>query len=337
MELNFSFVIPVYNRPDEIRELFNSFLGLEGDQPYEIVLVEDGSSQVAARVVEEYRNSLDITYLVKANTGPGDSRNYGMQQAKGNYFIILDSDVLLPADYLKAVKTALSEKYVDCFGGPDRAHKNFSQVQKAVDYAMTAILTTGGIRGGGKKGGRGFEPRSFNMGLSEKAFRDTSGFGNIHPGEDPDLSIRLKEKGYSLGLIPGAYVFHKRRISFRAFYRQVHKFGKVRPILNHWHPGSARLTYWFPACFLLGLLFSLFLPVILPAPIGYLPMGLFGGYFLLLLADAWTRSGSLVVAVMAVWAVLLQFTAYGLGFLESTILVTFSGKRPQEVFPELFF
>ncbi len=336
MELHFSFVIPVYNRPQEIRELFNSMRDLEGEYPYEIVLVEDGSTRDASQVVEEFRKFLPITYLVKPNSGPGDSRNYGMKRAKGNYFIILDSDCLLPAGYLKAVKDSLSEQYVDCYGGPDRAHASFSTVQKAVDYAMTALLTTGGIRGGGKKGKR-FEPRSFNMGLSKKAFLDTGGFGNIHPGEDPDLSIRLRDMGYSLGLIPEAFVYHKRRISFGAFFRQVRKFGKVRPILNHWHPQSARITYWFPTAFMLGLLVAFLLPLLLAAPLGYIPLGLYGGYFLVLLGDAWKRSHSFGVACLSVWAVILQFTAYGLGFLESTILVTFSNKKPREVFPELFF
>jgi glycosyltransferase involved in cell wall biosynthesis len=336
MELAFSFIIPVYNRPNEVRELFESMRLLEGKIPFEVVLVEDGSTEDASEVVAEFSDSLPVKYLVKENTGPGHSRNYGMQQANGNYFIILDSDCMLPPGYLMAVSTSLEEDYVDCFGGPDQAHRSFSPIQKAVNYAMTSVLTTGGIRGG-RQAIKGFEPRSFNMGISVSAFRDSGGFGDIHPGEDPDLSIRLKTKGYTIKLIPDAFVYHKRRISFRAFYRQVRKFGKVRPILNKWHPHSARIVYWFPSLFILGLILAVVLPLFDPAPLWFYPIAFYFGYFLILLADSWMRTAGLKVALLAVLAVLLQFTAYGLGFLESTILVKFSGKNPRELFPELFF
>lgn len=336
MELNFSFIVPVYNRPQEIRELLESMVALEGDIPFEVVIVEDGSQQDAGRVIEDFRKVLTIRYLVKENSGPGPSRNYGMARAAGNYFIILDSDCLLPPHYLGCVKRTLEKDYTDCFGGPDKAHHAFSAIQKAIDFSMTSFWTTGGIRGG--RGASGdFEPRSFNMGLSAAAFAASGGFGNIHPGEDPDLSIRLRQLGYRLALIPDAFVYHKRRISYSAFFRQVRKFGLVRPILTHWHPESARITYWLPSLFILGAIIALILGVfgsgwirVLPA-LGYLM------YFLCLFVAAWYRTGGPVVAAMAVLAAVLQFTAYGTGFLKSTILVTFSGRKPNELFPQLFY
>ncbi len=121
---------------------------------------------------------------------------------------------------------------------------------------MTSIFTTGGIRGN-KKTVDKFQPRSFNMGISKKAFEDSGGFGNIHPGEDPDLSMRLWKKGYETKLISEAFVYHKRRISFNKFFIQVKKFGMVRPILNNWHPGSSRIFYWFPSLFCIGFIISL--------------------------------------------------------------------------------
>ncbi len=336
MDYFFSFIIPVYNRPREVQELFESLQAMEGDTPFEVVLVEDGSTEDASAVVAAFRNSLPISYLVKENTGPGPSRNYGMQRARGNYFIILDSDIILPPEYLRRVVDSLNERYVDCFGGPDKAHPSFTPVQKSIDYVMTSFLTTGGIRGG-KAASKRFEPRSFNMGLSARAFHDSGGFGNIHPGEDPDLSIRLKKMGYSLALFPTAFVYHKRRISFKAFFRQVRKFGKVRPILNRWHPGTSRLTYWFPTLFVLGLLLAVLLLFVLPAPLRFVLPALYAGYLTTLLANAFFKTGSPKVALLAVAATILQFSAYGLGFLESTILVTFSKRKPEEIFPELFF
>ena len=249
--MHFSFIVPVYNRPEEIRELLESFSNLEGDFKYEIVIVEDGSLETSEAVVNSFREQLHICYYFKSNTGPGDSRNFGMNKAEGDYFIILDSDVILPSNYLIEVDAFLSKTYYDCFGGPDAAHDSFTNLQKAINFAMTSFITTGGIRGG-KQQVEDFQPRSFNMGLSKKAFLDTGGFGTIHPGEDPDLSLRLLKKGYKTTLIRNAFVFHKRRISWSKFYKQVNKFGKVRPILNQWHPESKSLVYWFPTLFVCG-------------------------------------------------------------------------------------
>ena len=191
----FSIIIPVYNRPDEINELLESLLQSSYKGEYEIVIVEDGSTIACEEVVAKYSNSLNISYYYKSNSGPGDSRNYGMKKAKGDYFIIFDSDCIIPDHYLSEVEKELNSNYVDCFGGPDKALKSFSNIQKAINFAMTSFLTTGGIRGGSEKISK-FQPRSFNMGISKKAFLDSNGFGNIHPGEDPDLSIRLWKLGY---------------------------------------------------------------------------------------------------------------------------------------------
>ena len=257
-KLEFSFIIPVYNRPVEVKELLDSFLEVEGGDDVEIVIVEDGSNETSEGIVKTYQDKLNISYYFKPNSGPGDSRNYGMQKAKGNYFIILDSDVILPSNYLTEAKESLEALYFDCFGGPDAAHDSFTNLQKAINFAMTSFITTGGIRGGDKQV-ENFQPRSFNMGLSKEAFEATGGFGKIHPGEDPDLSLRLHKLGFKTTLINTAFVYHKRRISWSKFYKQVYKFGMVRPILNQWHPKSRSIVYWFPTVFSLGLLIAVIL------------------------------------------------------------------------------
>ena len=335
MDLRFSFVVPVYNRPEETRELLQSLSLQQYSAPFEVVIVEDGSSRTSESVVREFQDRLRISYYQKANTGPGDSRNYGMGKALGDYFILVDSDCILPPEYLEEVRNALSLNYLDCFGGPDDAHPSFNALQQAISYTMTSVLTTGGIRG--KKIARNFQPRSFNMGISREAFEASGGFGNIHPGEDPDLSLRLKKLGFSLGFIPGARVYHKRRIDFPSFFRQVHKFGLTRPILNQWHPGSARLTYWFPSLFLIGTLFAVLLPVFWKDPGAWTPLALLGAYLLAIGIGTALKTGNFKAACLAPVAVMVQFAGYGLGFLKSTILLTFSRKKPEELFPRLFF
>ena len=332
MDLSFSFIIPVYNRPNEIKELLDSLRLQTYDKTFEVVIVEDGSTISSEKVIGEYVDSLAISYYKKPNSGPGDSRNYGMSRAKGNYFIVLDSDCILPPQYLVEAEKSLQEDYVHCYGGPDAAHESFSTVQKAINYAMTSFLTTGGIRGG-KKAVDKFQPRSFNMGISKEAFENVGGYGNIHPGEDPDLTIRIWNKGYRTKLISEAFVYHKRRIDWNKFYIQVNKFGMVRPILNKWHPETKKITYWFPTVFCLGLLVSIILAIV-----GFMvPLYVYSLYFLLLFIDALRKTGNLKVAFLSLLATAIQFFGYGYGFLKSTLYINSSGKKPEEIFPKLFF
>ena len=327
-----SFIIPVYNRPQEITELLQSFTELHGDLNFEIVIIEDGSTISSSKLVESFSDKLNISYYFKDNSGPGDSRNYGMKRAKGSYFIILDSDCLLPPKYVEVVIENLSRNYTDCYGGPDAAHDSFTNLQKAINFSMTSFITTGGIRG--KKGSvTKFEPRSFNMGISKKAFEASGGFGKIHPGEDPDLSIRLEKLGFETQLIADAFVYHKRRISWKKFYKQVYKFGMVRPILNKWHPHTKKITYWFPLFFSLGLITALILFFL-----GFsLLLKAYAFYFLLCLFLSLMNTRNIVVAIWSIPAVLIQFFGYGYGFLKAMLKLNSSNKSVEEVFPELFF
>lgn len=328
----YSFVIPVYNRPDEVAELLESLKNQSYPSRFEVVVVEDGSAIDCKKEIDAYKDVLQLSYYYKKNSGPGDSRNYGMHKAVGEYFIILDSDCILPDTYLETVDAYLKESYVDCFGGPDRALDTFTPTQKAINYAMTSVFTTGGIRGGSERLGK-FQPRSFNMGISKKAFLESGGFDKIHPGEDPDLTLRLWDLGYDTELFPQAYVFHKRRIDWRKFYIQVNKFGKARPILNKRHPKSKRLTYWFPTVFIASVVLAL-----LAAFWGYaLFIWAFIGYFAFVLIDSSLKEKSIKVGFLTIIATLIQFYGYGTGFAEATLKMTFSKRKPEEVLPEMFF
>ena len=328
----FSIIIPVYNRPDEIKELLESLAISEYNSPFEIIIVEDGSSITCKQEIEVFSDQLNIRYYYKENTGPGDSRNFGMRLAKGDYFIIFDSDCIIPKKYLTEVENELTANYVDCFGGSDAALESFSDIQKAINFAMTSFITTGGIRGGSEKITK-FQPRSFNMGISKIAFESSNGFGNIHPGEDPDLSIRLWKLGYETRLFPKAFVYHKRRIDWNKFSIQVNKFGKARPILNSWYPEYSRLTYFFPTIFVIGVYFS-----IVFLAFGYtLPIVSYIFYFLLILVTATVQNKSFKIGFLSLIAVFKQFFGYGNGFLESYIKVILLKQKPEIAFPELFF
>ncbi len=333
MDLHLSLIIPVYNRPDEIDELLESFTKQDFDKKYEIVIIEDGSNESSEEVVLKYKKDLNISYYYKENSGPGDSRNYGMKRALGNYFIILDSDVILPNHYLKTIDTFLKDNYLDCFGGSDAAHDSFTDLQKAINYVMTSFLTTGGIRGNKIKIQK-FEPRSFNMGISKEAFEATNGFSKIHPGEDPDLSQRIVNKGFKTGYLPNAYVYHKRRISWSKFYTQVKKFGLVRPILTKWHPTTAKITFWFPTFFVLFTILSLLTSAICLSFLCLIPLMT---YLIVLFIHSVFLNRSVKVGFLSICAVFVQFFGYGLAFLKSTFYIRLLKKEPEQQFPKLFF
>ena len=328
----FSIIIPVYNRPEEIEELLESLTHSDFQGKYEVVIIEDGSTISCEHVIQKYNDKLNISYYLKYNSGPGDSRNFGMNLAKGDYFIIFDSDCVIPNNYLSVVAKELNRDYVDCFGGPDKALDSFSPIQKAINFAMTSFLTTGGVRGGSEKVSK-FQPRSFNMGLSKIAFEASKGFGNIHPGEDPDLAIRLWDLGFETRLIAKAFVYHKRRVDWEKFTDQVTKFGKARPILNSWYPKYQKPTYFFPTLFCLGFIMSI---ALLFFVIDW-PLKLYFLYFLAIFITSSYQNKNIIVGYYSVIAVWKQFFGYGFGFLESFIKINILKMTPQKAFPVLFF
>jgi len=338
--LNISIIIAVYQRQDELKELLES-LANQIDKSFEIIVVDDGSPARLLDLAEKFQTRLNIHYFYKENSGPAQSRNFGAERASGNYFIFLDSDTIAPLDYLAIVRKELTENYVDGFGGPDAADKSFTDLQKAISFSMTSFLTTGGIRGGKKHVGK-FQPRSFNMGISKEAFEKTGGFGNLRIGEDPDLSMTLWENGFETRLFPEAKVFHKRRTSLKKFAKQVYQFGVARPILNQRHPGSSKLTYWFPILFTLGYvitLFLLFLHLFNPSFRSdwiFLPLIFYILYFMLIWWFSLIKTNSFLVSRIAPYIVIILFAAYGYGFLKSWILLNIYRQKPEKAFPGHF-
>lgn len=303
-----SIIIPVYNRPDELDELLDS-LTLQSDKIFDIVVVEDGSKLDSKQVVDKYSGRLDISYYVIENSGAGQARNYGVWHSDGEFVVIVDSDCILPVDYIASIKKALAENDVDVFGGPDKAAESFTTVQKAINYSMTSFLTTGGIRGNKKKIGK-YYPRSFNMGIRRTTFDALNGFAPIRLAEDTDFSIRVYKEGYKVALFPSVYVYHKRRSTFKTFYKQVHNFGTGRINLIKAYPECTKIEYFFPAAFLLFLILS-----VLVVPWCIYGLLLVALYFIMIFIDSSIRNKSIKVGVLSVAAAFIQHTGYAIGFI----------------------
>lgn len=307
-----SIIVPVYNRPDEVKDLLESLLA-QTRKDFEIIIVEDGSTIPCEDVVNTYSGKLPVRYYFKPNSGPGPSRNFGFVHAQGEYFVVFDSDCMLPPTYFESVDQALVTDPLDAWGGPDRAHAEFTLAQRAMGYTMSSVLTTGGIRGGKQRVGW-FQPRSFNMGISKKVFEVTGGFRFDRFAEDIELSIRMKKAGFRIGLISEAFVYHRRRASFFQFFRQVFNFGKGRVLVGRAHPEAVKIAHWFPTCFTLGSLALPFLYLI-DFPLFKIAGVLLGFYLLLIFAHALIINRNFVVACLSVPAALLQLWGYGAGFL----------------------
>lgn len=319
----FSLIIPVYNRPNEIDELLES-LTHQTYKNFEVLVVEDGSTDRCDHLIAKYDNKLKLHYYFKPNTGQGFSRNFGFEKATGEYFIVFDSDCLIPQHYLQTVSDHLDKTPLDAFGGPDKAMENFTPIQRAISYSMTSVFTTGGIRGGEKRLGA-FHPRSFNMGISKKVFEETHGYIITRMGEDIEFSIRIIEKGFKTGLIPDAYVYHKRRTSLGQFYKQLRFFGRARINISRFYPKEVKLVHTFPLLFTLGLFFTFFLMVLQMELLAFLGIAAYFLFTLLIFVDSWRSTRSLKVAIISIPAAYTQLIAYGNGFLSEGVKKIFKG------------
>lgn len=330
--IKLSIIVPVYNRPDEVSELLES-LSKQTDKDFEVLVIEDGSSLKCDEVCKAYEGKLDLHYYFKPNSGRSETRNYGMDRASGNYFIIFDSDCIMPSEYIETVKRYLNEDYVDCYGGPDAADSSFNDMQKAISYAMTSMLTTGGIRGATKNVNK-FSPRSFNMGISKEVYEKIGGYKNMI-GEDIDLSFRIKEAGFKTRLFPEARVYHKRRVDLKKFFRQVNTFGKARILLNTLHPGTLKLVHMLPACFVIGnilLVLGAIISLICRWTYWWIWLLPIAVYVLAIFVESYIRNKKLKIAFMSIAACYSQLFGYGTGFINEFITRKASKKNQEELY-----
>lgn len=331
--MKFSIIIPVYNRPDEIVELLGSITKHTSSYNIEVIVVEDGSVRNCKKEIQSFYEKINLKYIFQENKGPSAARNEGAKYATGEYLIFFDSDCIIPDEYFKNITQYLEQNPLDLFGGPDMADESFSPIQKAISYSMTSILTTGGIRGGNKKLDK-FYPRSFNLGVRRDKFQILKGFSeDMRFGEDMDFSMRGFEAGFNVGLIPNAAVYHKRRTKFSSFYKQVFGSGTARVDLSYRHKGTLKLVHLFPSLFVIGVPLSILLAIFIHwtfiLPLAFVLIAIF--------IDAFLSMKSVKIALLSVWASLIQTCGYGLGFFFAAFKRQINPTQKLEAFKDSFY
>jgi len=322
MTPQFSVIVPVYNRRDEVDGLLGSLAAQQCPAgTFEVIVVEDGSPDPCGDIVRRYASGgLDARYFFKDNEGRSPARNYGIERSRGGWLLFFDSDCVIPADYFTKLSALVRGQPCDCYGGPDAAADDFTPTQKAINYAMTSFLTTGGIRGGHISASK-FVPRTFNMGFRREVYDTVGGFREMF-SEDIDMSTRIRRAGFTTTLYSTLPVYHKRRVDFAKFFRQVHVFGMSRVTLQQLYPGSLRLIHTLPSAFVVGCL-TLILLALCVSPWWALPVGI---YLTALFATALHSTKSLRIAALAVPASVIQLTGYGTGLLRALFTTYILGR-----------
>lgn len=320
--MKYSIIIAVYNRLEEVKELLTSAEQLKGDRSlFELLFVDDGSKDGFKEFIESYisPSGLQIRAIFQKNQGPGAARNHGMSEAKGDYFIFVDSDCMFPVQWLIEIDQTQQIYHYDAFGGPDTCHPSFSPLLKAINYSMTSFIGTGGTRGNKKHVGK-FYPRSFNMGISRKVYEKIGGMGELRHGQDMDYSMRIYDAGFKVGLIANACVYHKRRTSIPKFFRQIFNWGVARVNLSRRHPHTLKLIHLLPAVLVvtlccLGILTSIFSSLLI---FRYLWLLIGYGWICVCLfafLQSLFKYKNLTVAGLSVITLFIQVFAYGFGLL----------------------
>jgi glycosyltransferase involved in cell wall biosynthesis len=338
--LKYSIIIAVYNRLDEVQELLSSAEKMPFPrEAFEILFVDDGSEDGFKAFIDSYESAseLQIRVIYQQNQGPGSARNYGMQEAKGDYFIFVDSDCMFPPEWLEEIDKHLIQNTWDAFGGPDAAHDSFSPLIKAINYSMTSFLGTGGTRGSKNHVGK-FYPRSFNMGISREVYEKIGGMNKLRHGQDMDYSARIYQAGFKVGLIPEAFVYHKRRTSLKKFFKQIFNWGVARINLGTTHPELLKPIHFLPSTILLAYLILLILSGLTPFLHLLFKLVLLGHMLVSVVAffQAFSQYKQIKVALFALCTLNIQVFAYGAGLLYA-VLQKLLGRKEAKGFVKNYY
>ncbi|MEM7334550.1 MAG: glycosyltransferase [Chloroflexota bacterium] len=228
--VDISVIIPSYDRPEQLKRCLAGFHFLQAPSfRYEIVVVDDGSSNPLKPLLAPQFDALPICWLRQDNLGPATARNYGASIAQGQFIAFIDDDCLPHASWLVTLWDILSNQSTALVGGhtlnglPDNLYAEASQLLVSYLYRY--------FEG---KNGRFFT--SNNFALSRQLFMQLGGFDESMPlaaGEDREFCARWQDAGLLLVYEPAAKVHHYHHLAASTFWQQHVNYGRGAKLFRY--------------------------------------------------------------------------------------------------------
>lgn len=222
--MDFSIVIPTFNRPERLRSCLNSITSQKFEGQYEIIIVDDGSDVDLEPIINDFNNFKSLVYLRQENSGPAKARNYGAEKSNGNMIAFLDDDCQVDSKWLEQLKTAGNNNTI--VGGETINH------YKDNLYSEASQLLIGHLYRFFKNTNQYFFT-SNNFAVPRQTFFSLGGFDtdfHTSAGEDREFCVRALNKGVKLEHVPKAIVYHYHYLNLKQFCKMHFKYGKSAPL-----------------------------------------------------------------------------------------------------------
>jgi cellulose synthase/poly-beta-1,6-N-acetylglucosamine synthase-like glycosyltransferase len=227
-----SVVVPARNAGQTIGECLDSLLTQsEPRERYEVIVVDDGSTDGTRQVVQGY----EVTLLDQPHEGPAAARNRGVAASSGEVVLFTDADCVPAPDWIDEMARPFQDQDVVGVKGAYRTRQRgvmprFVQCEYEERYERMAKVKQIDFID------------TYSAGYRRQIFLTEGGFDTDYPDasvEDQELSFRLAERGYKMVFNPRAIVYHRHPETLRAYFGRKFNIGywKVRVLRRH--PGKA--------------------------------------------------------------------------------------------------
>ena len=225
-------VVPVYNRAQDIRSCLDSLFALEyPSDSYEIVVIDDNSSDSTVEVIKKYGVKLLEN---RFNMGQSAARNLGASHARGDIIAFTDSDCIVSPRWLSELIPYFEDERNVLVGGYVGSYYRKTRLDRYEESNSPLNMGKKLLFGHGPESD--FYVPTCNMLLRKKAYSSVGGFDEaMRVGEDVDLCWRLKERGFRLVYVPMGTVEHKHRNVFTETFKRRFEYGLSEPMLYSRH------------------------------------------------------------------------------------------------------
>jgi len=317
-----SIVVVTKNEERHIRDCLESLMRLEyPKEKYEIIVVDGNSTDKTREIVKKY----PVKLIIDKEGGLANSRNIGIQAAKGDYIASTDADCVVKEDWLRILVGSIQEAPEDvvAVGGPNSIFEDDAPFAKLVGYMQETFFASGGA------------PQSYKINESKYVFSihncnilykkgvliEKGGFDeNFNVGEDAELNFRLRQKGYKFLYLPSIIVWHRRPDGLKKFIKKMFLYGDSMAKITRKHKKIIRWYAFLPTFAMFALLVAY--PLIkLFSLVVYIYMCSISIYVIgLVISMAQVyRSYSSIKSLLTLVLLPIQHLSYGVGFLKGII------------------